>query len=222
MPEFDDRLAEALERLDRLVGSIENDPDARFRERALELLEAIDALHRMLVWRVGELAHHDHPSFFEERLLRDPVASVLFEMYGLVAPGERETNANGAQAAPVVSLAGLEASIPTPLGWYETASEEDVPEGAMVGRDVEGERILLTRIGGELHAYADACPGTPMPLSAGAAREGVLLCPWHDCRFDLRTGDRVDAEGKGLALVPLTVRDGVVRVGLRVRKRSAA
>lgn len=226
-PELDAKLAQALERLDRLVGSAESDPDPAFRERVFELLEAIDAVHRPLVWRVGELVYHDRPELFEQRLLEDPVASILFEMYGLVSPERREgpvaatDGAAAAQPAAFVSLGNLEASIPSPLAWYTAARGEDVAEGALLGRDVEGERLLLARIGGEVRAYRDACPGSPMPLSTGAVREGVLLCPWHDCRFDLESGRRVDREGAPLEAVPLTVRDGEVRVGLRLRRRVA-
>lgn len=235
-PELDAKLAQALERLDRLVGSAESDPDPAFRERIFELLEAIDAVHRPLVWRVGELAYHDHPEFFEERLLGDALASLLFEMYGLVSPERREgpvaatdgpavfAGAPGgpeARSGSFITLDDLEASIPPPLAWYTAARGEDVAEGALLGRDVEGERLLLARVGGEVRAYRDACPGSPMPLSTGAVREGVLLCPWHDCRFDLESGRRVDREGAPLEAVPLTVRDGEVRVGLRLRRRVA-
>ncbi len=228
-PGLDEKLAQAIERLDRLVGSVEQDPDPAFRERVFELLESVDAVHRPLVWRVGELAYHDHAEFFEQRLLNDPVASILFEMYGLVSPKKAEAAAaqtDGAPAAPqpaaFVALGDLEASIPPPLGWYTAAREDEVGEGAIVGRDIEGERVLLARVEGEIHAYRDLCPGTPMPLNAGAVREGLLFCPWHDCRFDLRTGKRVDRQGEGLSEVPLAVRDGELRIGLRLRKRSAA
>lgn len=232
MPEadLDAKLAQAMERLDRLVGSLENDPDPAFRERVFELLESIDAVHRMLVWRVGELAYHDHPEFFEERLLHDSVASILFEMYGLLSPTRRELAATGSDGGPspqpaalvsLVSLSDLEASMAPPLGWYTAARAEDVGEGALVGRDVEGERLILVRVGGELRAFRDSCPGTPMPLNSGVVRDGILFCPWHDCRFDLRTGRRVDRQAEGLSAIPVTVRDGEVRAGLRVRKRVA-
>ena len=222
--ELDEKLARAIERLDRLVGSVENDPDPAFRERVFELLESIDAVHRPLVWRVGELAYHDHPEFFEERLLHDPLAAILFEMYGLVATkGRADATAEApATSAAMISLTDLEASIPPPLGWYVAARDDEVVAGAILGRDVEGERLLLGRVEGEIHAYRDLCPGTPMPLSSGVVRDGTLFCPWHDCRFDLRSGRRADRAAEPLAAIPVTVRDGEVRVGLRVKKRSVA
>lgn len=221
MPESD--LESAIERLDRIIGTFENDPSTAVRERVFELLESIDAVHKQLVWYVGDQLYKEQPALFE-RLLEDPIASVLFEMYGLVSPKRRD----GAEAeatekpAAFVGLADIVASIPPPLGWYRAAAEGEVKEGALLGRDVEGERIVLARADGEVYAYRDVCPGTPMPLNAGLIRDGVLLCPWHDCRFDLRSGKRIDREGDGLGAIPLAVRDGEVRVGLRVKKRSAA
>lgn len=221
MPEND--LEAALERLDRIIGTFENESDEAVRERVFELLESVDAVHRRLVWYLGERLYQERPELFE-RLLEDPVAGVLFEMYGLISPTRREGAPAQAAEEPVafVGVGDLEASIPPPLGWYHAAREDEVREGSLLTRDVEGERLILARAGGEIHVYRDLCPGTPMPLNAGVIRGGLLLCPWHDCRFDLRTGERTDREGEGLAGIPLAVRDGEVRAGLRVRKRSAA
>jgi len=113
VPEEKPDLEAALLRLDRIIASAEADPDPAFRERVGELLDTLDAVHRQLVWRVGELVHGSSPELFEQTLLRDEVASLLFEMYGLVAPDE------SAKAAPAVtsliSLADLEASMPVAL-----------------------------------------------------------------------------------------------------------
>src|SRR5688572_23220880 len=103
MPEQPD-LDQALARLDRIIASAEADPDPAFRERVAELLDTIDAVHRRLVWRVGELVHASSPELFEKGLLQDEIASLLFEMYGLVAP-EGAVERAEPQAAPLVSLA---------------------------------------------------------------------------------------------------------------------
>lgn len=216
MPEQPD-LEQLLERLDRIIASAEADPDPAFRERVGELLDTIDAVHRRLVWRVGELVHASSPELFERGLLRDEIASLLFEMYGLVAPAEA---AGETPPAPLVSLADLEASLPVPVGWHEAVPRAELADGRLLWRDVAGERVALVASGGELRAYRDECPGTPMPISSGVLRAGELHCPWHDCRFDALSGRRLDREGPGLSPLPIEVRDGSVRVG--VRRRQAA
>ena len=54
--------------------------------------------------------HASDPELFEA-LLQDPVASVLFEMYGLVAPQRKEPGDGDAPAA-FIGLEALEATIP--------------------------------------------------------------------------------------------------------------
>lgn len=224
MAEADPDLGAALDRLERIIGTFENESDVAMRERVLELLEAVDSVHRQLVWRVGEQIHSARPELFE-RLLEDPIASVLFEMYGLVSPTRRQAEAGDTadeKASAFIGLGALEATIPVPLGWFDAAHEHEVAESSLLARDVEGERLVLTRVDGSVYAFPDLCPGTPMPLNAGQVREGVLLCPWHDCRFDVRTGRRLDREGVGLTGMSLAVRDGSIRVALRPSRRSAA
>ncbi|MDQ3401173.1 MAG: Rieske 2Fe-2S domain-containing protein, partial [Chloroflexota bacterium] len=176
MPEQRPDLDQALARLDRIIASAEADPDPAFRERVGELLDTIDAVHRQLVWRVGELVHASSPELFEEGLLRDEVAALLFEMYGLVAP---DAHAKPAEAAPaaMISLADLEASMPIPLAWHDAAERSELADGVVLWRDVAGERVALLADRGALRAYRDECPGSPMPISSGILRGGELHCP---------------------------------------------
>jgi len=213
-------LEAALARLERIIGSFENDPDVAVRERVTELVESVDVVHRELVWKVGQRIHEADPALFD-RLLVDPVASVLFEMYGLVAPAARDTAADDAPVA-LIGLDALAATIPAPYSWFHAALLSELPEGTLVARDVEGERVLLARIDGAVHAYVDQCPGSPLTLNAGVVRDGMLICPWHDCRFDLRTGRRTDRDAPGLTVLHSAVSDGEIRIGMRSRRVSAA
>ena len=47
--------------------------------------------------------------------------------------------------------------------------------------------------------------------------EGVLVCPWHNCAFDIRTGARLDGEeGEGLKVIPVAMRNGNMQVAVNV------
>ena len=211
-------LEEALQRLERVIGTFENEPDVAMRERVSELLEQIDVVHRQLVWKVGERIHAADAALFEG-LLADPITSVLFEMYGLVAPAA--ASPDDAPTA-MVGLDALLASIPAPYSWFPVALDADLPEATLLARDVGGERVLVVRHRGELRAYVDQCPGSPLTLNAGLVHDGVLLCPWHDCRYDLATGRRIDREAPGLGALQCAVTDGEIRIGLRSRRKPAA
>lgn len=206
-----------LARLERIIGTFENEPDAAMRERVTELIETIDAVHRQLVWSVGQAVHASSPELFES-LLEDPIASVLFEMYGLVAPVRKEPENTPTM---LMGLDDLEATIPAPFSWFTAASSDELGDGVLLARDVEGERVMLVRLADGVHAYVDQCPGSPLTLNAGLVREGMLLCPWHDCRFDLTTGRRIDRDGKGLELLQTAETGEEIKIGMRSKRHAA-
>jgi nitrite reductase/ring-hydroxylating ferredoxin subunit len=60
--------------------------------------------------------------------------------------------------------------------------------------ELEGRRILLLRVGDDLHALDDACPHEGNPLEHGEVLGDVLECAYHGWRFDLATGACVVGE----------------------------
>jgi naphthalene 1,2-dioxygenase system ferredoxin subunit len=75
------------------------------------------------------------------------------------------------------------------LDWVEAALEADIPadEGHFV--EVDGRKIALFRVEGQIYAIDDTCPHTGAgQLSLGFLDEGVVECPMHQACFDVRTG----------------------------------
>jgi nitrite reductase/ring-hydroxylating ferredoxin subunit len=62
---------------------------------------------------------------------------------------------------------------------------------------------------GILLAYATICPHWLGPLDEAAPQNGILRCPWHGYRFDMRTGQSVDGRGYRLAPAPRVAVDPV-------------
>ena len=76
---------------------------------------------------------------------------------------------------------------------------------------------ILELEGGELVAHSTICPHWLGPLDEAAPENGVLRCPWHGYRFDLRTGMSVDGRGCRLAPAPRVLVDPVTgEVSLRI------
>jgi nitrite reductase/ring-hydroxylating ferredoxin subunit len=69
-------------------------------------------------------------------------------------------------------------------------------------RIVEGED-------GSLLAHATICPHWLGPLDEAAPQNGILRCPWHGYRFDMRTGESADGRGYRLAPAPRVAVDPV-------------
>jgi nitrite reductase/ring-hydroxylating ferredoxin subunit len=83
--------------------------------------------------------------------------------------------------------------------------------------ELDGEPFRILELeGGELVAHSTICPHWLGPLDEAAPENGVLRCPWHGYRFDLRTGMSVDGRGCRLAPAPSVVVDPVTgEVSLR-------
>ena len=55
-----------------------------------------------------------------------------------------------------------------------------------------GQRWRLVEIEGALHAHAARCPHLLGPLEHAPLDAGVVTCPWHGWRFDVRSGRAQD------------------------------
>jgi nitrite reductase/ring-hydroxylating ferredoxin subunit len=78
-------------------------------------------------------------------------------------------------------------------------------------RQVEfrGRTYHVAEVDGELVAHATRCPHQLGPLAA--TRDGVVQCPWHGYRFDVRSGACISGQPCRLPPAPtVTVHDGNV------------
>ena len=248
---------EAVAQLATLVETLEREGD----ERALMLLELVDAVHRPGLAALAE-GNPEHPA-----------AQAQLAMYALTEPDDEELveealeqvrpyiNSHGGDvellsvdegvvrvrmsgacqgcAASAMTLKrGIEDALRTGYpGFREVVAEE--PEGpallqiddlrrpvfADVEPPVTGELatvvlgdvpVLLANLAVEVFAFRNGCAVDGLPLEGSRLTgDGVLVCPWHNCAYDARTGKRVDdpAEG-GLAVIPVAMRDGAVQVAV--------
>jgi nitrite reductase/ring-hydroxylating ferredoxin subunit len=51
-----------------------------------------------------------------------------------------------------------------------------------------GRPVVVARVAGELLAYSALCPHALGPLDETSLVDGLVECPWHGKRFDVRTG----------------------------------
>ena len=237
-PEFEtvrQRVTTGLDLLDEL-------PDDATREAMFGLLEAIDTLHRDALGRMLAVVQGMAGPSALEGLTREPVVRSLLELYDLLPPeGEGQDAVAQMAATPLVvdpvpepelaasaepELAGpaqpertahAAAGDRRPLRrprWVTVAQVEELREGQLRTIRPEGTALLLIRLSGEFYAYADGCPPESMLTLQLSVVEGVqIVCPWHGCRYDGRTGRRTDGEGR-LAVFPVAVRGGEVRIAL--------
>ncbi len=103
--------------------------------------------------------------------------------------------------------------------WVSVGPLEELEPGEIRALRPEGTSLLLVRLDGEVYAYRNGCPpGSVLTLHLGSLDGSTLVCPWHGCRYDVRTGRREDdAEGE-LAALPVAVEDGEIKVAVGVEE----
>lgn len=250
----------AVAELDTLVQTLEREGD----ERALMLLELIDAIHRPALAHIAagdvehplaqallamyDLAPVDDELLAEEALdeIRPYIQShggevdlvsvengvVHVSMSGACqgCAGSAITLRRGVEAALREHLPGfrelvahepanviqLEDRLRRPV-FADVASAEELRPGELRTVVVEDVSVLLVNVEGEVYAFRDGCVVDGLPLEGGRLAGTVLVCPWHNCAYDARSGKRVDEPGEpGLPVVPVAVAGGALKVAVNV------
>jgi len=76
------------------------------------------------------------------------------------------------------------------MAWRKVASKDDLKSDEGFPVQIDGCRIGLYLVDGEVFAIGDNCPHQAgVLLSEGWFEEGVIECPMHQSRFDVRTGN---------------------------------
>lgn len=89
---------------------------------------------------------------------------------------------------------------------------DELTPGSVCVVDVEDRRIAVFNVDGELVAIDDRCAHKGGSLAEGMVRNGIVTCPQHWWRYDLRTGRRVASDEVAQQTYAVAVVDGVVEV----------
>ena len=73
-------------------------------------------------------------------------------------------------------------------GFQKVANKMDIKEGSLLGVELEGNKIALAMINGQVFAIDAVCSHQGAPLEEGTLEGFNLTCPWHYAVFDVRNG----------------------------------
>jgi 3-phenylpropionate/trans-cinnamate dioxygenase ferredoxin subunit len=79
----------------------------------------------------------------------------------------------------------------------------------------KGVNILLARVGGDVYAISGMCLHMACPLFRGKLEGYIITCPCHDWRFDIRTGQFLDAPELSLEIYSTKSEDGKLFIDLK-------
>ena len=74
------------------------------------------------------------------------------------------------------------------MAFVKAAAVADVAPGVGKPVEVAGRRLALFLTEGQYYAIDATCPHRGAPLDEGECIGSEVICPWHDARFDLKTG----------------------------------
>jgi len=97
----------------------------------------------------------------------------------------------------------------------EVCPAELLPPGAMKVVHAGQVSVGVYNIEGELYALEDRCSHDDGPLAEGdwEPDEGVVVCPRHGARFDIRSGRALTLPAfQPVDTFPVRIEDGLVKV----------
>lgn len=72
--------------------------------------------------------------------------------------------------------------------FQKVAAIAEIPPGQSRVFEVDGKRVSVCNVEGEIFAIADLCSHDDGPLGEGELTDHQIECPRHGARFDLKTG----------------------------------
>jgi 3-phenylpropionate/trans-cinnamate dioxygenase ferredoxin component len=73
--------------------------------------------------------------------------------------------------------------------WVDIGSAADLATAQGLEGDVDGYRVRVVRVNGNLYAFEDRCTHDDAPFDDAPIEGSEITCPRHGARFCLRTGE---------------------------------
>ena len=118
---------------------------------------------------------------------------------------------NAARSPELLQVGGLRR--PQRPVYRRVCATSDIARGTLRAVDVDGHGILIVNFDGEFLAVSNQCGDSPLPLHFSTLHGTELRCSWHGCRYDVRSGQRIDGPER-LTVFPVSVEGDDVRIAV--------
>lgn len=98
--------------------------------------------------------------------------------------------------------------------WVYALNEDDIEEGDKKALLLQKEKVALIKKNGNLYAMSNKCVHMECPLTRGTLDDFIIICPCHDWRFDIRTGEFLDAKELKIPIFKVKVSNNEIYVNL--------
>jgi nitrite reductase/ring-hydroxylating ferredoxin subunit len=83
----------------------------------------------------------------------------------------------------------MDDSFTNPMAFAKALKVSDVPAGGVAKATVNKREIAIVNRGGDFFALDGVCTHEAGPLGEGALDGDELVCPWHEGRYRIDTGE---------------------------------
>ncbi|MBX2815512.1 MAG: Rieske 2Fe-2S domain-containing protein [Saprospiraceae bacterium] len=198
--------ANSLDQLDKLLQEAEQVPNADHKVLIYQILQHFDSIHREPLSRIFQ-AVQNYPALKEE-LVKDPTTSRLLTLYDIIAEEEANGHLDDRTIAFIPEDQVKMLSPQRKKDWLELGDIDSFENQKLYAKNYEKVNFLISRIGADFFAVQNQCDGSFLPIDQGRIEEHLLICPWHGCKYDIRTGLSVNQPDKKLVTFPVQIEEG--------------
>jgi len=199
----DEEFNEALERLDQLMRDAEGISDVDHKVLLYNVLQYFDSIHREPLSRIMSALGH-HPDL-KRTIVQDVTVQKLCALYDLPIEAAPTENSGTEGFVPASDVGMM--TLPKQKDWLELGNYEDLENFKLYPKNYEKVNFIISRIGSDVFAVQNQCDGSVLPIDKGTLEDHYLTCPWHGCKYDLKTGKAVNGSDKRLEIFPVEIED---------------
>ena len=98
--------------------------------------------------------------------------------------------------------------------WVDLGPIDELKKKPVQEVTVGDDRAALSYVDGKFGAISGTCVHAGGPMGEGSLLGGDLVCPWHQWKFDFKTGVCLSIPTLSVACYPVEVVGDEIRVGL--------
>jgi nitrite reductase/ring-hydroxylating ferredoxin subunit len=98
--------------------------------------------------------------------------------------------------------------------FVKVASVFELAPGSAKAIEVMGKTIALFNVEGTIYATDNTCLHQGGPLGEGELMGEVVICPWHQWEYNVRTGELVGNSSVKIVTYPVRVEGDEIKVAV--------
>lgn len=185
---------EALDMLNKLMMDVEHMTDVDHKVLTYNILQYFDYIHREPLNRIVKLLNKNE--VMKGEMLQDETVQKLFSLYDLPI---NESPLDKEEVLAFIPEDQIELLTPIKQKtWLEMGQFSEFENQKLYAKNFEKVNFLITRLDSDVYAFSNQCDGSILPMDKGKLEDHYLICPWHGCKYDLKTGESLNGSHKKL------------------------